>query len=55
MESFRDQDIELDRRKPDRTSVDERLDHLPVGQGIALASQNVGQVLELVLKVAEIC
>ena len=50
MEGLRDQDVELDRRKPNRASVDERLDHLPVDQGEALASQSVGQVLELVLK-----
>ena len=50
MEGLRDQDIELDRRKPSRASVDEGLDHLPVDQGEALASQSVGQVLELVLK-----
>ena len=50
MERLRDQDVELDRRKPNRASVDERLDHLSVDQGKALASHSVGQVLELVLK-----
>ena len=55
MEGLRDQDVELDRRKPNCASVDERLDHLPDDQGEALASQSVGQVLELVLKKAEDC